>query len=197
MKGNGHFWPAYVDMMTVLLLVYLLISMIFQVLLIVAQQNVGIKLSEQRQVEIRSVSQALRPNELRMVLDSNQNYLGSKNQKELINWLENNKEAIEQNGVTIYAAAKEGKQMGVSLTLQYDRCLEVLRIMQQHGISTKKATINNSSVNIFQEDFAAVYIKQPATSSVRKPDVISSSSLSDTQIPSVDVENTPVAAGGL
>ena len=57
MKGNGHFWPAYVDMMTVLLLVYLLISMIFQVLLIVAQQNVGIKLSEQRQVEIRSISQ--------------------------------------------------------------------------------------------------------------------------------------------
>ena len=121
MKGNGHFWPAYVDMMTVLLLVYLLISMIFQVLLIVAQQNVGIKLSEQRQVEIRSISQELRPNELRMILDSNQNYLGSKNQKELISWLEKNKEVIEQNGVTIYAAAKEGKQMGVSLTLHYDR----------------------------------------------------------------------------
>ena len=197
MKGNGHFWPAYVDMMTVLLLVYLLISMIFQVLLIVAQQNVGIKLSEQRQVEIRSISQELRPNELRMILDSNQNYLGSKNQKELISWLEKNKEAIEQNGVTIYAAAKEGKQMGVSLTLQYDRCLEVLRVMQQHGVSTKKATINNSSVNIFQEDFAAVYIKQPATSSVRKPDVISSSNLNEAQIPSVNVESTPVAAGGL
>ncbi len=197
MKGNGHFWPAYVDMMTVLLLVYLLISMIFQVLLIVAQQNVGIKLSEQRQVEIRSISQELRPNELRMILDSNQNYLGSKNQKELISWLEKNKEAIEQNGVTIYAAAKEGKQMGVSLTLQYDRCLEVLRVMQQHGVSTKKATINNSSVNIFQEDFAAVYIKQPATSSVRKPDVISSSNLNEAQIPSVNVESTPAAAGGL
>ncbi|GKX51808.1 hypothetical protein [Budvicia aquatica] len=197
MKGNGHFWPAYVDMMTVLLLVYLLISMIFQVLLIVAQQNVGIKLSEQRQVEIRSISQELRPNELRMILDSNQNYLGSKNQKELISWLEKNKEVIEQNGVTIYAAAKEGKQMGVSLTLQYDRCLEVLRVMQQHGVSTKKATINNSSVNIFQEDFAAVYIKQPATSSVRKPDVISSSNLNEAQIPSVNVESTPAAAGGL
>lgn len=197
MKGNGHFWPAYVDMMTVLLLVYLLISMIFQVLLIVAQQNVGIKLSEQRQVEIRSISQELRPNELRMILDANQNYLGSKNQKELISWLEKNKEVIEQNGVTIYAAAKEGKQMGVSLTLQYDRCLEVLRVMQQHGVSTKKAMINNSSVNIFQEDFAAVYIKQPATSSVRKPDVISSSNLNEAQIPSVNVESTPAAAGGL
>ncbi|WP_159564429.1 hypothetical protein [Budvicia diplopodorum] len=164
MKGNGHFWPAYVDMMTVLLLVYLLISMIFQVLLIVAQQNVGIKLSEQRQVEIRSISPSPRPGELRMALDVNQNYLGDANQKALISWLEKNRQDIELNGAIVYAAATEGKQMGVSLTLQYDRCLEVLRVMQQNNISTEKVTVNNATVNVFQEDIAAVYVKEPEAS---------------------------------
>ena len=88
MKSNGHFWPAYVDMMTVLLLVYLLISMIFQVLLIVAQQNVGVKLSQQRQVEIRAVGQNSLGSELRLALDINQNYLGAKNQQALVKWLD-------------------------------------------------------------------------------------------------------------
>ncbi|VEJ54442.1 hypothetical protein [Pragia fontium] len=174
MKGNGHFWPAYVDMMTVLLLVYLLISMIFQVLLIVAQQNVGVKLSAQQQVEIHAVPQGSKLNELRMMLDVNQNYLGSKNKKELISWLEKYKDDIEKNGVVIYAASKEGKQIGVNLTLQYDRCLEVLRTMQQYEISTQKVTINNSSVNIFPEDFAAIYLKSPSDVPVKNDEMSTS-----------------------
>lgn len=197
MKGNGHFWPAYVDMMTVLLLVYLLISMIFQVLLIVAQQNVGIKLSEQRQVEIRSVSQESKQNELRMILDSNQNYLGSKNQQALISWLEKNREEITKNGAIIYAAAQEGRQMGVSLTLQYDRCLEVLRIIQQHGIANDKVTINNSTVNIYQEDFAAIYIKPPVNEQVITRGETTTPQVNNSSSAQGQPDQQPVAAGGL
>ncbi len=196
MKSNGHFWPAYVDMMTVLLLVYLLISMIFQVLLIVAQQNVGVKLSQQRQVEIRAVGQDSQVNELRLALDINQNYLGTKNQQALVKWLDAHRDSINKNGVVIYAAVQNDTQVGVNLTLQYDRCLEVLRIMQQHEVSTAKVTINNSSVNVSQDEFVAIYVKNPSISAGKVDNNVGNQGLNDAQIPSHAVDGQLAPAGG-
>ncbi|GKX57496.1 hypothetical protein SOASR030_36080 [Leminorella grimontii] len=196
MKSNGHFWPAYVDMMTVLLLVYLLISMIFQVLLIVAQQNVGVKLSQQRQVEIRAVGQDPLANELRLALDTNQNYLGTKNQQELVKWLEAHRDGISKNGAVIYAAVQNDTQVGVNLTVQYDRSLEVLRIMQQHDIPTARVTINNSSVNVAKDEFVAIYVKNPSISAGKVDNSVGNEDLNDAQIPSHSVNSAPAAAGG-
>lgn len=196
MKSNGHFWPAYVDMMTVLLLVYLLISMIFQVLLIVAQQNVGVKLSQQRQVEIRSVGLDPQANELRLALDTNQNYLGVKNQQELVKWLEAHRDGISKNGAVIYAAVQNDTQVGVNLTVQYDRCLEVLRLMQQHDVSTAKVTINNASVNVSKDDFVAIYVKAPKVSAGKVDNSVGNEALSDAQIPIHSVSDAPAPEGG-
>lgn len=167
-KGNDHFWPAYVDMMTVLLLVYILISMVFQVLMVLAKQNEGIKLNEQQTYlqihHISSESQYPESKELRLPLKTNQNHLGNENESKLVNWIKLHREAIKANGVTIFSANELGEdqdiQTGISISLQYDRGLDTLRIFQEEDLPIN-VRFNNSIINISDKDFVAIRIKDP------------------------------------
>lgn len=167
-KKNDHFWPAYVDMMTVLLLVYILISMVFQVLLVLAKQNEGVKINEQQTYlqihHISSVSQYPESKELRLPLKANQNHLGAENETKLINWINLHRERIKTDGVTIFSANELGEdqdvQTGISIGLQYDRGLDALRIFQGEGVPIN-VRFNNAIINISDKDFVAIRIKDP------------------------------------
>ena len=84
----------------------------------------------------------------------------------------------------------------MNLTLQYDRCLEVLRIMQQHGVSTARVTINNSSVNVSQDEFVAIYVKSPSISAGKVDNNVENQGWNEAQIPSHAVGSEPAPAGG-
>lgn len=167
MKSNAHFWPAYVDMMTVLLLVYLLITLLFQILMVIAQQNVGIKLRERNQVTTQyfKYAEPVYDEELRLSFQRNQNYLTTKNKDDLIQWAKTHKDAIESQGAEIYATASgEGEtQVGTALSLQYDRSLALFSILQSEGISVQKVKVNNASVNKSDQDFVSIRILEKST----------------------------------
>ena len=38
-KSSGHFWPAYVDLMTVLLMVFMLLTLLFQMVASIARMQ--------------------------------------------------------------------------------------------------------------------------------------------------------------
>lgn len=68
-KGENHIWPAYVDMMTVLLLVYVLVSLLFAMMI---QQTEASKYQEKLDYLM-----SLTPSEREVALQSEQNaYLG-------------------------------------------------------------------------------------------------------------------------
>lgn len=68
-KGENHIWPAYVDMMTVLLLVYVLVSLLFAMMI---QQTEASKYQEKLDYLM-----SLTPGEREIELQSQQNaYLG-------------------------------------------------------------------------------------------------------------------------
>lgn len=68
-KGENHIWPAYVDMMTVLLLVYVLVSLLFAMMI---QQTEASKYQEKLDYLM-----SLTPSERAVELQSQQNaYLG-------------------------------------------------------------------------------------------------------------------------
>lgn len=171
MKSNSHFWPAYVDMMTVLLLVYLLITLLFQILMIIAQQNVGIKLRERNQVATQFFvyNEPFYRDELRLEFLRNQNYLTAKNKEELVNWIKLHKDQIEDKGAVIFATSSDDAQMGVSLSLQYDRSLSVFSILQIEGISIQKVKIENSSVNKSDIGFVSIHIRENSTDIKTEP----------------------------
>ena len=162
MKSNSHFWPAYVDMMTVLLLVYLLVTLIFQILLIIAQQNAGVKLRERNQVVTvhYKINENVDPNELRLAFDNNKNpnYLDSKNQEKLLEWFEIHKDEIEQKGAVVFSTTISSKdeQTGNDLKLQFERNMHLLGLIQDK-VSLGKIKIENASVN--KSDVAFVSIR--------------------------------------
>lgn len=162
MKSNSHFWPAYVDMMTVLLLVYLLVTLIFQILLIIAQQNAGVKLRERNQVVTvhYKINENVDPNELRLAFDNNKNpnYLDSKNQEKLLEWFEIHKDEIEQKGAVVFSTTISSKdeQTGNDLKLQFERNMHLLGLIQ-NKVSLGKIKIENASVN--KSDVAFVSIR--------------------------------------
>lgn len=162
MKSNSHFWPAYVDMMTVLLLVYLLVTLIFQILLIIAQQNAGVKLRDRNQVVTvhYKIDENVDPNELRLAFDNNKNanYLDSKNEEKLSEWMEIHKNEIEQNGAVVFSTTISSKdeQTGNDLKLQFERNMHLLGLIQDK-VSLGKIKIENASVN--KSDVAFVSIR--------------------------------------
>lgn len=162
MKSNSHFWPAYVDMMTVLLLVYLLITLLFQILMIIAQQNVGIKLRERNQLvtNVYKYDQGVNPNELRLDFQGpkNRNFLTEANKEKLIQWIDANKDQIEEKGAVIFATSSDDAQVGFSLSLQYQRSLEVFSILQSRKVSVQKVKIENASVNRSDIGFVSIRI---------------------------------------
>lgn len=162
MKSNSHFWPAYVDMMTVLLLVYLLVTLIFQILLIIAQQNAGVKLRDRNQVVTvhYKIDENVDPNELRLAFDNNKNanYLDSKNEEKLSEWMEIHKDEIEQKGAVVFSTTISSKdeQTGNDLKLQFERNMHLLGLIQDK-VSLGKIKIENASVN--KSDVAFVSIR--------------------------------------
>lgn len=161
MKSNSHFWPAYVDMMTVLLLVYLLVTLIFQILLIIAQQNAGVKLRDRNQVATvhYKIDENVEPNELRLAFDINKNpnYLDSKNREKLFEWMEIHKDEIEQKGAVVFSTtSSKDEQTGNDIDLQFKRILGLLGLVQEK-VSLGKVKWENSSVN--RSDIAFVSIR--------------------------------------
>lgn len=161
MKSNSHFWPAYVDMMTVLLLVYLLVTLIFQILLIIAQQNAGVKLRDRNQVATvhYKIDENVEPNELRLAFDINKNpnYLDSKNREKLFEWIEIHKDEIEQKGAVVFSTtSSKDEQTGNDIELQFERILGLWKLVQEK-VSLGKVKLENSSVN--RSDIAFVSIR--------------------------------------
>jgi len=152
---SNHIWPAYVDMMTVLLMVYMLLSMIFQVLAAMATPSSGTPdappVSNATSAEVVSVHGATMDDSLTQLptdfvarVGQEENFLQPAERAATRAWLSRNEQAIRERGVLVFSlTGTAGAPLGVRLRMQFERSLMVVSIADELKIPRDKIELRN------------------------------------------------------
>lgn len=155
--SKNHIWPAYVDMMTVLLMVYLLLSMIFQMLAALAgppttnetTNTVALvdRLTPQRGDFVTSVGR-------------DENFLQPAARASVRDWLSLHAQEIRQHGLQVYSlTVATDAPLGVQLRLQYERSLRVVAIADELAIPRDTIELRNPVPDEGTQDVIVLRLK--------------------------------------
>jgi hypothetical protein len=153
---SNHIWPAYVDMMTVLLMVYMLLSMIFQVLAAMATPSSGTPdappVSNATSAEAMAVTHqatmddSLTPQATDFVakVGKDENFLQPAERAATRAWISQNAAAIRARGVLVFSlTGTSDVPLGVRLRMQFERSLMVVSIADELKIPRDKIELRN------------------------------------------------------
>jgi hypothetical protein len=153
---SNHIWPAYVDMMTVLLMVYMLLSMIFQVLAAMSTESSGTPnapavsnatsgeavASAHRTTMDDSLTQ--RPTDFVASVGQDENFLQPAERAATRAWISRNAQAIRERGVLVFSlTGTADAPLGVRLRMQFERSLMVVSIADELKIPRDKIELRN------------------------------------------------------
>lgn len=150
--SKNHIWPAYVNMMTVLLMVYLLLSMIFQVLAALAGPA-GATESAASSSESSAPTTAVeltdkltqQPDDFITRVGSGENFLQPEARAAVRGWMGSHAQTIRQRGVIVFSlTGATDAPLGVRLRMQYERSLAVIGIADEIGIPRDKVELRNA-----------------------------------------------------
>lgn len=152
---SNHIWPAYVDMMTVLLMVYMLLSMIFQVLAALASPTSGAAESKLTTSATEAVTAAhpaadmddslvQQPNDFVATVKSDENFLQPPERAAVRAWMSRNAQAIGERGFLVFSmTGTADAPLGVRLRMQFERSLMVVSIADELKIPRDKIELRN------------------------------------------------------
>ncbi|MGX7004769.1 hypothetical protein [Caballeronia sp. KNU42] len=153
---SNHIWPAYVDMMTVLLMVYMLLSMIFQVLAAMATPSSGTPdappVSNATSAEASPVphaasmdeSLAQLPTDFAAKVSVEENFLQPAERAATRAWISQNAQAIRERGLLVFSmTGTTDAPLGVRLRMQFERSLVVVSIADELKIPRDKIELRN------------------------------------------------------
>ncbi|RBL85139.1 hypothetical protein DDE05_19145 [Streptomyces cavourensis] len=140
-KSSGHFWPAYVDLMTVLLMVFMLLTLLFQMVASIARMQEGLKVTTAASMDKAADAHQ---GALTLTFANPEAPLQDGQKKEVQAWLHANLEGIATSGLTISAhIPAEGGEVGRRLSSQFSRTLEIKRIAAELQVDEHKLFIVN------------------------------------------------------
>ncbi|WP_025140717.1 hypothetical protein [Achromobacter sp. DH1f] len=140
-KSSGHFWPAYVDLMTVLLMVFLLLTLLFQMVASIARMQEGLKVSVAASMASKT---AVRPGGLTLTFATADAPLQAGQTNEARAWLQANLAGIAESGLSISARipAAEG-DVSRRLSTQFARVLQIKQVATELQVDEHKLFIAN------------------------------------------------------
>lgn len=140
-SGSSHFWPAYVDLMTVLLMVFMLLTLLFQMVASVARMNEGMQLNA---AGVMDVAMPVDSGGLRLTFGNTDSPLLDAQKDEVRAWLENNLARITASGLSISARIPQaGDDVGRRLSSQFARILELKQLAVELNIDAASLRIFN------------------------------------------------------
>ena len=140
-KASGHFWPAYVDMMTVLLMVFMLLALLFQMVASIARMQEGLQVKTATSMD-NAAPQG--QGGLTLTFANAEAPLQDSQKKDIQAWLRANLDGIAASGLTVSARipAADG-DVGRRLSSQFARTLEIKQITTALQIDEHKLYIVN------------------------------------------------------
>lgn len=151
--SKNHIWPAYVDMMTVLLMVYMLLSMIFQVLAALATPSDGPPTPTDTSRPQASVATnpadmddtvMQQPNDFVASVSHDENFLQPATRATVRDWMSRNAQAIRERGFLAFSlTGSDDAPLGVRLRMQFERSLAVVAIADELKIPRDKIELRN------------------------------------------------------
>lgn len=140
-KSSGHFWPAYVDLMTVLLMVFLLLTLLFQMVASIARMQEGLKVKTAAPMASEATA---RPGSLMLTFASADAALQAGQRDEARAWLLANLAGIAEHGLSISARipANEG-EVSRRLSAQFSRVLQIKQLATEMQVDERKLYIVN------------------------------------------------------
>jgi|GEM_PF-1981693 len=149
-KGGGSFWPAYVDLMTVLLMVFVLLTLLFQTLAALARMKQGVMLNQSTSMASAHVAADSAALELRfergVPLDAAQ-------MAKVSTWLGLHRKAIAEQGYTLLALSPTEEQgTGGRLMGQFERVLEIKRIAAGLDLDDRLTIVNRVQSDVQAEE---------------------------------------------
>lgn len=159
--SKNHTWPAYVDMMTVLLMVYILLSMIFQIIAALAPPPDSVPMpapvSETSAVEASDVviDQGLQTyspqgGDFVVHLQPGENFVRGAAAEQVRDWLRKNRVRVKARGMIVFAlSSQQNVPLGVRIRLQYDRAIGAVKLAEDEGISSnvvERHSVDSSDV---------------------------------------------------
>lgn len=149
-KGGGSFWPAYVDLMTVLLMVFVLLTLLFQTLAALARMKQGVMLNQS--TSMASEALAADAGALKLTFDRGTPFTAAQ-LGQVSAWLGLNRKAIEQQGYTLLALSPTEEQgAGGRMMGQFERVLEVKRIAADRDLDDKLTIVNRVQPDVRAEE---------------------------------------------
>lgn len=140
-KSSGHFWPAYVDLMTVLLMVFMLLTLLFQMVASIARMQEGLKVTTAASMDNAA---AQRQDALMLVFANAEAPLQASQKKDVQAWLRANLDGIAASGLTISAhIPADGGEVGRRLSSQFSRALEIKQLASELQIDEHSLSIVN------------------------------------------------------
>lgn len=162
MSQKNHIWPAYVDMMTVLLLVYLIINAMYSALLANADldpkpikkitEKTQSGSSDSRSVEIMKEYQSLYNDEsgdLVVKIDNDQYTLYSDDVNAISSWLDKQPNDNGHYEVSVFLHDNEDETSGTLLRKQTILYYQVLSVFKKNNVSLD--LINNRNATPTKE----------------------------------------------
>lgn len=139
-KGGGSFWPAYVDLMTVLLMVFVLLTLLFQTLAALARMKQGVMLNQSTSM----VTDVVAKDHGALTLTFDRGATLSLNQTlEASAWFGLKRGAIQKEGATLIALSPTEEQgAGGRMTGQFERVMDIKRIAQGIELGDKLTIVN-------------------------------------------------------
>lgn len=140
-KSSGHFWPAYVDLMTVLLMVFMLLTLLFQMVASIARMQEGVKVTTAAPMASLVVA---RPGSLTLTFVTADEPLQTSQRNEIRAWLQTNLTGITTSGLTISARipVAEG-EISRRLSTQFARVLQIKQLAADLQVDEHKLFITN------------------------------------------------------
>lgn len=140
-KSSGHFWPAYVDLMTVLLMVFMLLTLLFQMVASIARMQEGLKVTTAGSMD---ATETPRQDALTLAFADAEAPLQAVQKKDIQAWLRANLAGISASGLTISARIPaDGGEVGRRLSSQFSRTLEIKQLAAELQVDEHKLFIVN------------------------------------------------------
>lgn len=141
-KSSGHFWPAYVDLMTVLLMVFILLTLLFQMVAAIARMEEGLKVTQASSLQAQLLTE--KPGALLLKFTADEIRADTADVGKVQSWFRANTEAIKQQGYTLSAVVSADQaDTGKKLSLQFSRLLEIKKQADELGIDQSQLQVVN------------------------------------------------------
>jgi len=128
--------------MTVLLMVFILLTLLFQMVAAIARMEEGLKVNEAASIQAGNIGN--RPGGIFLRFKNTEVVAAANELAEVKSWLTGNKETIKQQGYTLSAIiSADQSDTGKKLSLQFSRLLELKKLADELGVDQEQLQIVN------------------------------------------------------